>query len=149
MAAWLTLLQSQETLNMAVENPFDQKRKFKFKNKIDKIKPLGDSIIVTEMNFQERITSGGIILLNDDGRSAGIRPRWCRVYAIGPDQLDVAVGDWIYVAHGRWSRGIEIEDADGDRTIRKVDPQEILLISDHLPVDDTLSDAVLAEQKTR
>jgi hypothetical protein len=44
---------------MAIENPFDQKRKFKFKNKINKIKPLGDSIIVTDMNFQERITSGG------------------------------------------------------------------------------------------
>ena len=134
---------------MAVENPFDQNRKFKFTNKINRLKPLGNSIIVTEMNFQERFTSSGIIIPGDDGKSSGIRPRWCKVYAIGPEQLDVAVGDWILVAHGRWSRGIEIQDQNGECTVRKVDPDEILLISDHLPVDDTLSDAVLAEQKTR
>lgn len=127
---------------MTVKNPFDQTRKFQFTNKIEKLIPLGNSIIVTDMNFKERFTSAGIILLGDDGKASGIRPRWCRVYAVGPDQHDVKVGEWICVAHGRWSRGAEIETADGTCTIRKVDPNDVLLSSDDLPLDDTISTAV-------
>ena len=74
-------------------------------------------------------------LLNDDGRTAGIRPRWAQIYAIGPDQKDVTVGQWILVAHGRWTRGIDIEDETGKKTLRRVDPNDILLVSDE-PVDD-------------
>lgn len=119
------------------------------RNVISSIKPLHDSIIVSEMNFKERITSGGIVLLSDDGRTAGIRPRWGQVYAVGPKQQDVKVGDWVCVAHGRWTRGVEIEDASGLKTIRKIDPNDILLVSDRLPSDDTLSDAVQVEQNSR
>ena len=127
---------------MAQINPFDQKTKYKFTNKIGNLRALGDAVIVSEMNFKERFTSGGIVLLSDDGKSDGIRPRWGRVYAIGPDQLDVQVGEWICVAHGRWSRGIEIETETGKFTIRKVDPKDILLSSSTEPEDDTLSTAL-------
>lgn len=118
-------------------------------NQINKLTPLGDNVLVTEMNFKERFTSGGIVLLNDDGKTAGIRPRWGQVYAIGPDQLDISVGEWICVAHGRWTRGIIIEDATGKHTIRRVDPNDILMSSDTAPNDDTISDAVQTESKTR
>lgn len=118
-------------------------------NQINKLTPLGDSVLVTEMNFKERFTSGGIVLLNDDGKTAGIRPRWGQVYAVGPDQLDISVGEWICVAHGRWTRGIVIEDATGKHTIRRVDPKDILMSSDTKPNDDTISDAVQTEAKTR
>jgi co-chaperonin GroES (HSP10) len=127
---------------MAQINPFDQKTKYKFTNKIGNIKALGNTVIVSDMNFKERFTSGGIIIPGDDGKAGGIRPRWGRVFAIGPDQQDVQVGEWICVAHGRWSRGIEIEDANGSFTIRKVDPKDILLSSATEPEDDTLSDAI-------
>lgn len=127
---------------MTIENPFDQTRKFQFINKIKKIKPLLDSVVVTDMHFGERFTNSGIVLLGDDGKATGIRPRWCKVYAIGPDQKDVEVGQWIYVAHGRWSRGVDIETDDGTFTIRKVDPKDILMISDSLPNDETVSDAL-------
>jgi hypothetical protein len=44
------------------------------------------------------------------------------------------------IAHGRWTRGIKIEDNDGEQIIRKVDPNDVLLVSDE-PVDDyTMSD---------
>lgn len=119
------------------------------KNRVSKLRALGDSILVTEMNFKERFTSSGIVLLGDDGKTSGIRPRWGRVYAIGPDQQDVSIGQWICVAHGRWTRGVEIEDSHGIMTLRKVDPKDILLISDEKPTDDTLSDAVQVEQKSR
>ena len=108
---------------------------------------LHDDVVVTEMTFDERITTGGIILRNDNGTGYGIRPRWGRVYATGPDQRDVQVGDWICVAHGRWTRGIQITDAGVTVTVRKVDPNEILLISDTAPGDDTLSSAVHVDKQ--
>lgn len=109
-----------------------------------KIKALHADIIVSDMIFDERISRGGIILRNDNGTSLGIRPRWGRVYAVGPEQQDVHVGQWICVAHGRWTRGLDIEDESGKRTIRKIDPKDILLVSDseEMPLDDTQSSAV-------
>ena len=118
-------------------------------HKIDSIRALNDSVIVEDMEFSGRTLSSGIILMNDNGTTAGIRPRWGRVYAVGPDQRDVKIGQWICVAHGRWTRGLDIEDATGARTIRKVDPKDILLISDEQPDDDTMSDAIQASQMTR
>jgi hypothetical protein len=66
------------------------------------------------------------------------------VYAVGPDQQDVKVGDWICVAHGRWTRGLDIEDEHGKKTVRRIDPKDIMLVADELPSDDTMSNAVLA-----
>ena len=104
---------------------------------------LRDDVIVEEMAFKERKLQSGIILLDDDGKGHGIRPRWGKVYAIGPDQTDVVPGQWIMVAHGRWSRGVKIEDENGETTIRKVDNKDILLLSDEDPgSDDTLADAI-------
>jgi co-chaperonin GroES (HSP10) len=90
------------------------------------------------MEFKERFTSGGIVLPGDDGKVQGVRPRWGKVYAVGPEQTDVAVGQYIFVSHGRWSRGIEITDANGKHTIRKVDPNDILMVSDEEQFDDTM-----------
>ena len=113
----------------------------------DQLQPLNDAVIVTDMVFDERITSGGIVLLNDNGKGTGIRPRWAQVYAVGPNQKDVTVGQWICVAHGRWTRGIDIEDESGKRTLRRVDPNDILLTADEQPQDDTFSDAVHIDRK--
>lgn len=118
-------------------------------HKIQSLRALNDNVIVEDMEFTGRQLSSGIILMNDNGTTAGIRPRWGRVYAIGPDQKDVKVGQWICVAHGRWTRGLDIEDDGGAKTIRRVDPKDILLISDQEPQDDTMSDAVQASQMTR
>jgi hypothetical protein len=94
------------------------------------------------MEFTGRQLASGIVLLNDNGTTAGIRPRWGQVYAVGPEQQDVTVGQWICVAHGRWTRGHDIEDDTGVKTIRKIDPKDILLVSSEQPSDDTMSDAV-------
>ena len=109
-------------------------------HKVKKLYPLNDTIIVSDMVFDERITHGGIVLLNDDMKNTGIRPRWAKVYAIGPKQKDVQVGQYILISHGRWTRGVKIEDAEGERTIRKVDPNDILLVSDEPMADHTISD---------
>ena len=107
----------------------------------DKLHPIKDWIVVTNMNFEQRKTSGGIILLGDDARSEGIRPRWCEIYKFGPEYNgELKVGQYILVAHGRWTRGIEIEDETGKKTLRRVDPNDILLVSDEPIQDDTLGD---------
>lgn len=113
----------------------------------DQLKPLNDSVIVSDMTFDERITTGGIVILNDNGKGTGIRPRWGQVYAVGPDQHDVAIGEWILVAHGRWTRGIEIEDESGKKMLRRVDPKDIMLQSSEQPQDETFSDAVHIDKK--
>lgn len=117
--------------------------------KVENIRTLKDFILVTDMNFGERTTSGGLVLLNDDRRSAGVRPRWAKIYAIGETQKDFKVGQWILVSHGRWTRGVTIEVDGGELTIRRVDPNDILLVSDEQPSDDTLSNVVEINSKDR
>lgn len=116
----------------------------------DQIRAIRSDVIVTDMVFDERISRGGIIIPNDNGTSLGIRPRWGRVFAVGPQQKDVRVGQWVCVAHGRWTRGLDIEnDAGQKRTIRKIDPKDILLVSDseEMPQDTTFSDAIHVGKK--
>ncbi len=113
----------------------------------EQLKPLKNAVIVSDMNFEERLSSGGIVLVKDNGKSSGIRPRWGRVYAVGPEQHDIRVGTWICVEHGRWTRGIEIEDEHGKQMLRRVDPKDIMLESDELPDDTTFSGAIHVEAK--
>ena len=105
-----------------------------------KLTPIKDNLIVEDMNFGERKTKGGIILMDDDGKEEGIRPRWARVYAKGPlNKDDYQVGDWVLVAHGRWSRGLDVEDPKTGEIVklRRADPDEILGVSDTQPVSYT------------
>ena len=102
-----------------------------------KIEPTHSNILVTDMEFGERVTTGGIILPGDDKEERGIRPRWCRVLAVGKKNKDVKKGEWIYVTHGRWTRGLDLTNEDGESiTVRLVDPKDVLLAADELPVDD-------------
>jgi len=101
-----------------------------------KLIPIKDNVIIEEMNFEARTTKGGIILQSDDGKDEGIKPRWGRVFAKGPDNKDdYEIGEWILISHGRWSRGIDVEDPDTGAVVklRRVDPKEILAVSDKEP----------------
>lgn len=100
-----------------------------------KINPIRDNILVSEMEFGEEKTTSGIIIQSLDGKSEGIKARWGKVWAIGPDQKDVNIGDWICVDHGRWTRGVKIEDKGTELIIRRVDNKDILLVSDQKPND--------------
>lgn len=136
---------------MAVENPFDQKRGYQFGIEIDgEIKPLHDNVIVADMDFSGRQLASGVILLGDDGKTDGIRPRWARVYAVGPEQKDVKVNQWVLMEHGRWSRGLKVIVDGEEILIRRADPKAIMFVSDNRPDNiDTISTAVHAERKTR
>ena len=99
------------------------------------IQPLGKRVLVSKMRFGEKKTKGGIILLDDDGTEAGIHPRWSQVYAVGPKQEDVKVGQWILVAHGRWSRALKVVNDNEELEVRMVDENDILIVSDEEPAD--------------
>ena len=97
------------------------------------IKPLKKRVLVSDMHFGETKTKGGIILSDDDGSEGGIHPRWGKVYAIGDQQEDVKVGEWVMVAHGRWSRGFKIKKKGVELEVRMIDENDILLVSDDEP----------------
>ena len=112
--------------------------------KVDSLRFFKDHIIVSEMHFDERISKGGIILMDDDKKSSGIRPRWAKIYGLGPEVKDpeLQIGKYILISHGRWTRGITVETPSGKQTLRKVDPNDILLVSDEPMEDETMSDKV-------
>ncbi len=100
-----------------------------------KIKPLNDNILVADMNFEEMKTASGIIIQSDDGKAHGVKPRWCRVWAVGPDQKEVKVGEWILVEHGRWTRGVTVQEDGKEFVIRRVENVSVMLRADERPAD--------------
>jgi co-chaperonin GroES (HSP10) len=134
---------------METSKLINSKAGVQFAKKIKGIKPLKDYILVTEMSFEQRTLNSGIILLSDDGKTDGIRPRWARVFAVGPEQKEIKIGQWVLVEHGRWTRGSLVEIDGSEHTIRRVDSSAILLVSDDQPSGvDTISSAIHATAKS-
>ena len=88
-----------------------------------------DWIIVKNMEFSERKLSSGILLPSDNRTTHGIRPRWGEVVAVGPEQQDVKVGQYVLVSHGRWTRAIQVQwdGIEEPINIQRVDNAEIRL----------------------
>ena len=100
------------------------------------IKPLGDRVFVSDMEFGEQKTSTGIFIPSANGKSEGISSRWGRVWAIGPDQTDLKIGEWILVEHGRWTRTVEVAQDDGSvLEVRMVESAAIMMATDEQPTD--------------
>ncbi len=103
--------------------------------------PLKKRVLVSDMHFGETKSKGGIILVDDDGTAEGIHPRWGKVYAVGRLQEDVKVGQWVMVAHGRWSRAFKVKRKEKgsageigvELEVRMIDENDILLVSDDEP----------------
>lgn len=106
------------------------------------IRPIRNNILIEEMHFGFRTTKAGLILLDDDAKERGIRPRWGKVYSVGHEQHDVVKGDWILVAHGRWTRKITY-DINGElKEIRMVDPKDVLGVQKEEPEDEYVADSI-------
>ena len=100
------------------------------------ITPLKKRVLVSKMHFGETKSKGGIILIDDDGTEGGIHPRWAEIYAIGKDQEDVKVGQWILVSHGRWSRALKVKKDNVELEVRMIDEDDILLVSNDEPEEN-------------
>jgi len=97
------------------------------------ITPLKKRVLVSHMHFGETKSKGGIILMDDDGTAGGVHPRWAKVYAVGNQQEDVKVGQWLMIAHGRWSRAFKVAKEGVELEVRMIDENDILLVSDTEP----------------
>ena len=119
-----------EFQNLQVKsNPLNHSQKRSLNMK-ERLRPLRDNIILTNLERGERLSTNGIIIPNDDGKDSGIRARWAQVYAVGPEQKDVKVGQWVLMQHGRWTRGADLQ-LEGQDKFRfwKADPVGVLGIS--------------------
>lgn len=113
-------------------------------HQINSLRAIRDDVIVRDMEFKDRVLASGILLADDNYKSEGIRPRWGQVFKVGPKQDRFKPGQWICVAHGRWTRGANIEVDGEEITIRRVDLNEVLLVADEKPQDDTMGLAGVA-----
>ena len=98
------------------------------------LRAIGNRVLVTDMHFGEQTTKGGLIIKDDNGSTRGIYPRWGKIYAKGPDNVDVYnVGDWILIEHGRWTRSILLNEKGQEKEVRMVETESILAYSDTKP----------------
>ena len=96
------------------------------------VRAINNRVLVSHMHFGEQTTKSGLIIKTDDGTTRGIYPRWGKVYDKGPRNNDpYKIGDWVLVEHGRWTRGVELDDI----TIRMVEAESILAYSETKPED--------------
>jgi co-chaperonin GroES (HSP10) len=106
------------------------------------LKPIHNRVIVKNMHFGDTTTNGGIIVLSDDGKDRGIKPRWGQVFSKGDANDDpYDVGDWILVEHGRWTRSFDVDLGDGELVrMRTVEAESVLLWDTEKPEDILFGD---------
>lgn len=98
------------------------------------LRAVGNRVLVSDMYFGEQTTKGGLIIKDDNGSTRGIYPRWAKVYDKGPDNIDeYNIGDWILVEHGRWTRGILLEENGIEVEVRMVETESVLAYSNEKP----------------
>ena len=112
--------------------------------KAEKLRAINDRVLVTDMEFGEQYTQGGLIIRSDDGESRGIYPRWGKVFSKGPTNVDpYEVGQWRLVEHGRWTRGLNIAlDGEEPITVRMVEAESILGWAEEKPNDLRLGEEI-------
>lgn len=99
--------------------------------KVQSFRPMKGKIFVTAFDEGMHVTKGGIILQDDMGKEAGIRPRWARVAIIGEGVESVSVGEWVLVEHGRWTKRFPLEIGGDEKTdLWMIDPEAIIVVSD-------------------
>ena len=97
----------------------------------DSFRPIKNNVFVTEIEAGPSITHGGILIPDDNMTDRGIRDRWARVYAVGPEVDDLNVGEWVLVKHGRWTLGIDLELASETVRVWRVEyPESVLVATD-------------------
>jgi hypothetical protein len=104
------------------------------------IHPLPGNIFAV-LQLGERVSQGGIVLMDDNGKNSGIRPRWAKIWKVAEDITDVKPGQWALCEHGRWTMRIKIKDENNqDFEFVKLDPNGILAVQDEEPNDQQIGD---------
>lgn len=74
---------------------------------------------------------GGVLLKDQDADVSGIRPRWFRVHSVGDGVDWISPDQYVFVAHGRWSNGINVTE---DLKLYLLDNEECLAVQDEDPM---------------
>ena len=99
-----------------------------------KVKAFGKRILGQMVNPPGlyKKSKSGLLIADKDMDESGIKPRWFKIYSVGDDVDFCTEGDYVLVAHGRWSRGVEIGP---DEKVWLLDNKDCLAISDEPPAD--------------
>jgi co-chaperonin GroES (HSP10) len=109
---------------------------FAFSAKKVKVRALAQDLLVINMDMGEQKSNGGIVIASDDGKAHGVKPRWAEVYKVGDEcELDVKVGQWVLIEHGRWTRKMKIDDGAGEKEFQKVEVKSVIAVTDERPND--------------
>ena len=100
------------------------------------IKPLKDRVLAELMGLEQRVTACGIIIQGENGKDRGIRPRWAKIRLVGEGIDWCEPGQYVLVAHGRWSRQFECEHNGEKIKLVHLDNKECLIVTDEEPMDD-------------
>lgn len=100
------------------------------------IRPLRNRVLAELLGLDDRVTTSGIIIKSENGKDRGIRPRWARVVLVGEGIDWCEPGQYVLVAHGRWSRQFECEHAGEKLKLVHLDNKECLIVTDEEPTDD-------------
>jgi len=105
-------------------------------------RPYKGKVFVTDIERGDKLTKGGLIILDDNMTNRGIRARWARVWAVADDVQDIAVGDWVLVEHGRWTNRISMDLNGIETDVWRIDyPEAALIVSDVEPDSQSLPDS--------
>lgn len=104
---------------------------------LQSFRPLGDKILVSDLERGASVTDGGIIIPDDNGSNRGIRTRWGRVTMVGPEVEPefVKPGDWVMIEHGRWTYSMDFLDEETGETVKlwHVDNKALMIASEDDP----------------
>jgi len=96
------------------------------------ITPIREWIATKIVDSGFRVSGGGIIIPKDDMKQRGIRPRWAKVLAVGPDVNDlddITPGCFVLLEHLGWVKGMDIEVENDIITVHWTVPEKIVLVT--------------------
>jgi len=102
---------------------------------VEYFRPLKKQVFVTDLEYGARLTKAGIIKPDDDMTNTGIRDRWAKVWAVGPEVDDLKPGNWVLVKSGRWTNHFDMEMPAGVVRLWRIEhPESTLLACDECPL---------------
>jgi co-chaperonin GroES (HSP10) len=100
----------------------------------DGLRLLKNNVLVSNLDHGVKLTRGGIILPDDNMRESGVRDRWAKVFAVGPEVDDLVPGNWVLIKHGRWTNGMSITIDGDETTVWRIEyPESVLVMSEEDP----------------
>lgn len=105
----------------------------------EKIECLPNTMYVEKIEYGERKTKGGLVLMKEqmdyEGRFA--RPRWAKVRYKAENITNIEVGDWILINHGHWSTSMLMEIKGKEEKLWYISPKSykegVMAVSKEMP----------------